>query len=197
MINAEIFAESFLGYNIVDCVIRNKGLFYFLVREDYTMWLDSEEDDGDLNPDDTELEKRVISYTPSDPKDDQWGQVTLTGWRRSCVGLSVLPKEQLVVASIDGDIFAAGSGEFGQEKQLPRNKKSRRGGVRRLKTIDNRLYIVGGNRTVGFREGKNRWKWLTCDVPYPKEGYAHGFEDVDGFSHDDLYAVGGAASLLG
>ena len=62
---------------IIDCKIKgitwvwqyiesHAGLIYgeiehcgFLVREDYTMWLASEEVDDDPDPDDTELEKRV------------------------------------------------------------------------------------------------------------------------------------------
>ena len=194
MIDAQIFAKRFLGYNIVDCEVRGRNSYCFLAREDYTMWLDSEEND-DLNLSDTALEKRVITYTPSRSEGARWGDGVLTGWSRSCLGFSILPKEQLVVTSLSGSVLAAGSGEVGQEKELPRNKQARRGAIERLKTIDNRLYIVGGNRTVGFREGKDRWKWLTGDVPYPKEGYDHGFKDVDGFSHDNLYAVGGKGDV--
>ena len=195
MINAEIFAKRFLGYNIVDCEVRNKNSYCFLVREDYTMWLDLEEDE-DPDADDTELEKRVISYNPSKPEGSQWGNAVLgDGWDLCHLGFSILPKEQIVVASIDGDVFAAGSGEAGDEKELPNNKQSLRGALNRLKTIDQRLYIVGGNRTVGFREGKDRWKWLTGDVSYKKGSSDQGFEDLDGFSHNDLYAVGGRGDV--
>ena len=80
MINAEIFAKRFLGYNIVDCEVRERDSYCFLAREDYTMWLDLKEDD-DLNLSDTALEKRIITYTPSRPKAAPTSLETSGEWR--------------------------------------------------------------------------------------------------------------------
>ncbi|MDH4557273.1 hypothetical protein E8F11_19200 [Pseudomonas sp. BN417] len=188
MMAPEDFSKELLGYNIVDCVVRSRDKFYFLAREDYTQWTDWE--DVGRYPDDTALILRVISDFSFKPKDSQWGHATLTGFDISDAAVSLNQKEQLVVSSISGQVYAVGSGEAGMEDNI---LSQTRGGVFRLKTISDTLYAAGGMRTFGFREQKNRWHWHNKNIPLTEvdKSGRPGFRDLDGFSKDDIYAVGG------
>ncbi|WP_155274256.1 hypothetical protein [Pseudomonas chlororaphis] len=192
MISSADFSKQLLGYNIVDCVVRSRDKFYFLAREDYTQWTDWE--DVGRYPDDTALTLRVISDFSFKPKDSQWGHATLTGFDIANAAVSLKPKEQLVVSSISGQIYAVGSGEAGMEDSI---LKQTRGGVFKLKTISDKLYAAGGQRTVGFREQKNNWHWHSESIPFNKEQDSRisGFDDLDGFDQDDMYAVGGMGDV--
>lgn len=50
---------------------------------------------------------------------------------------------------------------------------------------------------IGIREGKDDWTWISTDLPYKKEDelFSAGFEALDGFSQDDLYAAGGKGDV--
>ena len=136
----------------------------------------------------------MIIYRPSEPKASQWNNgVELNGFDLCYLGLSALPKGQIVVVSIRGEVFSFGGGEGGNEETL--NRESRRGTIWSLKTIDNKLYAAACNRSVGVKEGIDNWSWLTADIPYNTGNYSEGFDDVDGFSAKDLYAVGGKGDV--
>ena len=182
------FSKELLGFNIVDCVVRSRDKFYFLARENYTQWTDWK--DVGRYPDDTALELRVISYFSSKPIGSQWGHAILNGFDLASAAVAINPKEQLVVSSISGQLYAVGSGEAGMEDSI---SSQSRGGIFRLKTVSDTLYAVGGMRTFGFREQKNQWHWHNKNIPLTEEDESGwpGFRDLDGFSKADIYAVGG------
>ncbi|MCY1291642.1 hypothetical protein D9M70_408390 [compost metagenome] len=188
MIDTRAFSEDFLGYNIVDCEVRSRDIFYFVAREDCTQWTDWE--DSGSYPHDTALTLRVITNFMSKPKDSQWGHAILNGFNISTIGISKKPKEQLFLVSISGQTYAIGSGEAGMEENI---RTQIRGGVFKLKTISDILYATGGGRTIGFRENKNQWHWYNKNIPLTERDKSEspGFRDLDGFSKDDMYAVGG------
>ncbi len=191
MIDTETFARRFLGYNVVGCAVRHRDLFYFIAQEDYTQWPDWR-DTGNA-PSSRALKKRVISYSRNQPEGSRWGNAVLTGYDRVECGICLMPKEQLIVASIAGQVYAAGSGEAGVEIELVRSETTKRGSVLKLKTIAGKLYLCGGNRTVAIRRGKDDWQWLSAGLPFDlkTELYTAGFSDIDGFAEDDIYAAGG------
>ncbi|MDH4556934.1 hypothetical protein E8F11_17465, partial [Pseudomonas sp. BN417] len=180
------FSKDILGYNIVDCEIRSREIFYFIAREDCTQWTDWK-DEGRY-PDDTALTLRVITNFMSNPQESQWGHATLNGFDISTIEISKTPKEQLILTSISGQTYAIGSGEAGMEENI---LKQTRGGVFKLKNITGTLYAAGGMRTVGFRKNRNEWAWYNDSIPFQDERRRIGFRDLDGFSQDDIYAVGG------
>lgn len=192
MLNAHNFCKHFLGYNIEDCEIRNKNIFYFIAREDYTQWTDWEE--TGLYPDETALKLRTVVFFRTDPESSQWSHGTLSGFERSMTGLLLRPKEQLIVGSIGGDIYSLGSGEDGIENNT---RQQLRGGLFKIKTISDITYVAGGGRTVGWRNAKNDWTWCNDAIPFDHstEWRTAGFRDLDGFSPDDLYAAGGRGEV--
>ena len=60
-------------------------------------------------------------------------------------------------------------------------------------------YAVGGGRTVCRRRGPNDWESLCLNLPLGtraehddvKKSEDMAFEDIDGFSHNDLYVIAG------
>ncbi|MDH4557274.1 hypothetical protein E8F11_19205 [Pseudomonas sp. BN417] len=188
MISTADFSKRLLGYNIVDCEVRRRDFFYFVAREDYTQWTDWK-DKGD-HPSERSLHKRVMSFVRSKEPTQQWGHCVLKGFSRLNSSVAFLPKEQLIVGSLSGQIFVLGAGDNEIQDEV---KPDLRGSLRCLRTIDGSVYLAGSGRIVGVRRGKNDWQWLSRDTPYDKESelYSAGFGAIDGFFHDDIYSAGG------
>lgn len=197
MISTDNFSEIVAGFNIVGCAVRRRDLFYLLLQEDYTQWTDYKE--GGEPPEDHYLEKRMVSINLTKP--DPWGWVGITGFALSVIGASTQPEEKGIVATLDGQVYVSRGGPKGIET-VPRSEDGRRAGFRRLKTIDGYLYACGGNRSFGVRLGTNSWRWFSAQFDYPptRSGSSRlrepaGFRDVDGFSANDFYLVGGPGDV--
>ncbi|WP_155274255.1 hypothetical protein [Pseudomonas chlororaphis] len=192
MISVENFSKRLLGYNITDCEVRRKGFFYFVAREDYTQWTDWKEQ-GE-SPSEKFLYKRIVTFIQDKEPERQWGHGRLRGFDRITCGISNHPKEQFVAGSMTGQIYVLGGGddeiENGVSDQL-------RGILTDFRNIEGALHVAGSGRVAGVREGKNKWKWLASDVPFDMdtEALSAGFDAIDGFSRDDIYAAGGKGDV--
>ena len=62
--------------------------------------------------------------------------------------------------------------------------------VRSVATIDDAVYAVGMKRQVYKRIGSGRWEAIDRGVVYHGDETAIGFNAIDGFDSDDIYAVG-------
>ena len=105
-----------------------------------------------------------------------------------CVARS--PLEQLVAVGEEGDVFVGGSGDvhnevIGTPGHGPRDIAILRG----VRAIDGLAYAAGMRRQVYRRVGRDAWVRLDTG-PLPELGDVVGFESIDGFGHNDLYAVG-------
>lgn len=67
--------------------------------------------------------------------------------------------------------------------------KNFNGNLRALSVIDDSIFVCGMNREVLLRESEGQWKSIG---PGSKDGDADviGFEDIDGYSKSEMYAVG-------
>jgi hypothetical protein len=64
------------------------------------------------------------------------------------------------------------------------------GYLHQIRAIDDELFICGYRRQVYHRKG-SRWELISADILDSRvKGPWNGFESIDGFSKDDLYAVG-------
>jgi hypothetical protein len=191
MISNEDFKKNILGFNVISCVVRRKDFFYFLLREDYTQsgkWVEQSDP-----PDEKSLRKRIVPFIRSKAPAQQWSAVTLTGQELTVGGVSFVEPEQFVSMDADGRVYAVGSGSSGLEGHVdPDNTGLHRGSTTRLRTISDRLYVCATGRTVGRREGIGKWQWFTKDIAYEykKDREIAGFEDMDGYSEQDIYFVG-------
>jgi hypothetical protein len=173
--------------------VRSKDVFCFVAQEDYTQWPDW---DGE-EPDDDDLRKRLIPFIRLRPVGQQWSAAQLTGFNGILIGFSpVPPKPQVLAAGVSGGVYATGSGES-QMEEIPLLSEGgpRRGAVLKLKTIGEHLYMCGNGRSVGYRTGKSEWVSHTRNIPDAPGSDMEGFNDIDGFSESDIYAVGGAGDV--
>ncbi len=106
---------------------------------------------------------------------------------------------------MDNRVYVTGSGSayedrplltFSREKGAQTQGAILRGSINRLKQLDGWLYGCGGGRTLFKRLDKGTWESLSQDIPRvlkerPVGSSEEGFEDFDGRSESDIYAVGG------
>ncbi|WP_426338226.1 hypothetical protein ACN9MZ_17395 [Pseudoduganella sp. S-14] len=190
------YEKHFEGFSIIDCVVRNRDILYFVLQQ---------EDDG--NDDSPAPLARIVPCIDM-PDVPPWGHMELRGMQRLIGGVSFVPKEQFVGVSLNDHVYVLGGGEKEFEhdlkgvdsKQLKEQNASAdqyllRGGVNKLRTIDGRLYGCGRGRTVIHRIGKNEWHYH-IELPDSKHFLDPiGFKDIDGFSEKDIYAVGGKGDV--
>ncbi|MDH0868134.1 hypothetical protein [Mitsuaria sp. GD03876] len=198
LMTPEAFKANIDGFNIVDCVVRSREILYLLGREDYTSWPTEKWDPESMPPPaEDQIQKRVYPVMLEKPGDKMFSNMKLTGFDLAQIGLSRFPKEQCVVMTLEGEVYAMGSGEAGIEDNLKSwrlEKGPRRGGVHKMRTIDGWLYFCMGNRGVGKRLGKNDWLHFNDQIPDPPEE-SNSFDDIDGFSESDIYCVGNAGNV--
>ncbi|HEY9101210.1 hypothetical protein [Chitinimonas sp.] len=186
------YKEYFLGYELVDCTVRDKNIVNFVLKQSYNTEKSA--------PADYERETRVIILFLDDP-DNPFGYQELSGWSRMIAGSSSHPKNQFIGVDSKGEVYVLGSGEDELESKIPGGggKGPSRGAVTRLKQVDGWLYGCDNDRSLFKREAKNQWVNVGG---YPKastdkealEG-KNGFEDFDMFSETDIYAAGGKGDV--
>ena len=188
--------EQFLhGFSITDCVVRDRSRFTFVASRILSEAEVEEYERQDWNT--SYRDKRVLPFMRDDPPGDQWGWTTLKGWHLFRGGAALAPLNQSVGVDLEGHVFVTGSGISEQEDDVPsfRDGGPDRGGIRKMKTIGGHLYVCGGARSVGKRLDRNRWLSHTQATPAHPEVGRGGFDDIDGFAEDDIYAVGGKADV--
>lgn len=194
----EEFDLNFNGFQIVDCCVRSKRFFDFSLEVNYAQREDWE--DADRLFEGGELDKRIVSFSREKVTDGNgWGHAKLSGVENMVAGVSYTPNEQFVGFDADGTVYVLGDGESGFEEDIPRWQTNgiNRGTTNCSRTIEGVLYVAGGGRSVGYREGKNSWISLTQMMPfeYKRDWRTAGFNDIDGFSRDDIYCVGGEGDV--
>ncbi len=187
------FQENLAGYSIVDCCVRQAGIVYFLAQND------AEAIEASVISQHT-VQKRVIPFVTVEGGGDRWSHTQLTGFETMCCGAARFPKAQFVGVDGGGQVYVLGSGESDIQAKIPKALEGpRRGGITRLRMIDGWLFVAGGYYSVGRRLGKDQWEGLCYDLPEPKRSDAGNvdrtdnmrFQDIDGFSTEELYAVAG------
>lgn len=175
--------ELLENYYIHDCCIVNED-YIFIIAEEY---LDEEADDyedGDSGR--IKMVSRILTEEPED-----WGFIL---WEEKNSfykpKLVNIKQNEVLIVSDMGLTYYNGLGKNKQyEERIP---SAIAPGVASLKRIDGEVYLVAHRRTVTKREGVSQWKSLREDSMWNDElsPLNAGFEDIDGFSAKDLYAVG-------
>ncbi|MDD3482695.1 hypothetical protein [Azovibrio restrictus] len=188
MISRHLYRECFEGYVIVDCAVRERLAFSFLLSQ--------LQDEGE----ETEPNKRLVTYFLDD-EDVGWGGYF--GFPLSKIAVAQKPLAQTVLVSFDCAVAALGSGANGMEQPIPRGKNGAVDtSVHALTTIDGYVYAVGPWRSVARRVGPNQWESVAdrqgC-MPSPKPnswGSTNtGFDAIDAFSAEDIYCAGGEGDV--
>ena len=200
IVNKGGWQETFKGFEITDCAIRQSNLIYFCAKKKL-----SAEEESSLS--DSQIPSRIIAINTERDEDDNWGFQEIEGMNYPVIGVSRAPFPRpsglLTSNDGDGDTWAMGGGSNGPMEQIAPGKWP---GTNRLKCINGFTYSVSGCRDIYKRVAVGQWIPFTKGFPTEAEqpdfsrmasdkmlditsGY--GFNDLDAFSESDMYAVGG------
>ncbi|MEQ5635381.1 hypothetical protein AB7315_20555 [Providencia manganoxydans] len=185
-ITKEHWNKHIKDYIFTGCAIRDKNIVYFCLRKDLPYEEASRLWDSEIPT----MFLCIYLDTPNDPIDyAKW-----VGFDGSKVGVCLKPIEQglLVSRGNDGKTDCMGSGiGWELEKIMP--------GVtaitNNIKCINGYAYFVGGGRDIYKRIDIGKWLPIKIGIPDGEVNSDMGFRDLDGFSEQDMYAVGGEGDV--
>ncbi len=130
------------------------------------------------------LQEQGISHTSLVGLDrGRWGDAFNTVWKSTALAVAKLPTEKVVLIGEDGDVATYVAGQRTDESLHPAPVM-----IRNARTIGGEVYACGAKRQVYRRVGEAQWRDISA--PRAQQSEALGFEAIDGFAHDDIYAVG-------
>jgi len=186
-LSEEWWLKGLRDWVITDCAVRSSGIVYLVARQNIpheqasSMW-------------DHDILTRLIALYPDEKIAGSIGWQDLDGFNNPRGGVSRKPLSQgLVVArNNDGDVWAMGGGREGDMEKIDPGKVPM---TTRVKCISDYAYSVGGGRAIYKRIDLNHWLKLDNGFPQEEATRYQGFEDMDGFSESDMYAVGGHGDI--
>lgn len=118
-----------------------------------------------------------------------------SGFESPILGASEIPVPQYLILSnaLHGPVYPMGGGkadweiEIIEENNFPLSKK--------IKCIDGYAWAVGENRQIYKRIELEKWEKIDKGFDKAKGIFKVGFKDIDGFSDNDIYAVGGKGDV--
>lgn len=195
LITPKEYKAHFHRYYIIGCAIRNSNTFDFIVDRFYS---DEEvEQEEAENRDPALRDKRIVSFLRHEEPGKQWSHIDMLRWEYLYCSTAKYPSEYFLGSDLEGQVYFLDRNSSVKEDNIPLflgENGPDRGGIYKLKNIGGHLYFCGGARSIGKRLGRNKWFSHTHNIPYDidsmKIGHA-GFNDIDGFNENDMYAVGG------
>jgi hypothetical protein len=123
---------------------------------------------------------------------DDWYDVDTYGW--STAGLCVVQQDKptIVCVSDAGDVATAAAGGIRGEERIGEGGETPRkiGRICRVRSIGGMAHTAGMGRQVYRRETNGDWRAIDNGVRRQrKDGKVVGFEGIDGFDKDDIYAA--------
>ncbi|WP_341325083.1 hypothetical protein [Methylotuvimicrobium sp. KM2] len=134
------------------------------------------------------LEKDIAHTATLSLYQGQWAYAETTDWDSSAIAIANLPTECLVFIGEDGDVCTYTEGQITREKLFPIPKM-----IRNAKTISGYVFACGMLRQVYHRTNEGIWKNISATSPKAEEKV--GFEAIDGFSLNEIYAVGWSGEI--
>ena len=197
LITLDEYRKMLAGYYVTDCVVRDRNKFVFVASSWYTDAQVEEEERNGWDP--AFRPKQLLPFFRDDIEGSRLEFVTVREWSYTHGGAATKPLNQFIAVELENDkVFVTGSGEVYEDAPLNSSMSNNplRGGIRRVKTINGYAYICGGSRSFGKRMGKSQWWSNFNGLVHDKENYLdEGFDDFDGFSETDIYAVGGKGDV--
>ncbi|HCR9749813.1 TPA: hypothetical protein OPR08_002017 [Citrobacter koseri] len=199
MITKNEFKYGFYGNIVTDCAVRNKDLFIFSARDE----------EGSHEHDLTgewDVVKYGCMFQKNKDEGKRIGKLTVKGWGRLYCTACTIPLGKFVCISAEGCVYTLGSGENKEEvnisdswvnkQALPDYQGGGPGyfGVWRAKMLFGHAWVCGPRGNVARRVGEDKWEYRGNPFPDTMDVYEldnQMFMDIDGFSENDMYAVGG------
>ena len=180
-VSKEIWEAHVKGWNVVDCAVRSKDVISLCMREDTPeeqasrMW-------------DHDIPSRLINLFIN-RSENIFGHRTYSGLNKPRVGVCVHPVAQamMVARNNDGQVVLLGGGKDFPDEFIDPGKVPM---TYRIKTIDGYAYSVGGQRKIYKRTDIGTWTHIG-NWPRSEHVEQVGFNDMDAFADNDMYAVGG------
>lgn len=176
-------ARQLRGFAFTGCYVRRRDIIGFTAQK-WTV-------DDTLVPRETML----LFYYPDDPKPEQWalrGLDDVTGVNGAAC---FMPNERWVFVQEPGEVYVVGEGDDDYEKPIDARVRHHFSAVRCI--AGSFAYAVGIGRQVYKRTGADKWVRLTDKSlsKLPKDIDHAGFDDIGGFTEEDLYACGAHGDL--
>ena len=130
------------------------------------------------------IEKGIAHTSVISIQDGTWRDCVDTTWDANAIAAARKPSGKLVIVGEDGDVVIY----LGNLKHLDEQILPAPVAIRNANAIAGYVYACGMRRQVYKRVDEARW--IDVSAPPPVENEAVGFEDIDGFSEDEVYAVG-------
>ncbi|WP_164975111.1 hypothetical protein [Salmonella enterica] len=189
-----LWEQLFKGYCITGCTIRNKNIIYICSRGE------NPDMDGRLDMFDVEIPTRFIALYPYLPEYDHAPEQAfgMTFWNEGGmdhpgVGVALKPTEKGLMFSQneDGFVLPKGPGENSPEYI----DKGHYPWTQKIKCIEGYAWSVGMGRKIYKRTDTGRWNKVDAGFPVIESDTDQGFVDLDAFSEQDMYAVGGQGDV--
>lgn len=123
----------------------------------------------------------------------QWGGRTVD-WNACSGTVCHLPEERFLTLGVEGEIWAMGGGQTTAEPSIQDGPMmpGTRGPMREIRGIaGGHAYAVGTCRQAYKRVAAGRWLCIDQSAQTPVDDIADtSFESIDGFSEQEIYAVG-------
>lgn len=139
-----------------------------------------------------------VSYF-ADGREDPWGCMMLNKNGVKYPKIIHVDDTTYLVVDNERSVFYSG---LGQENKYWETEISHSlvGSVENVHNIHGTIYVVGINRAVVRREGRNKWTLISQDIKKEAEDkldvFQAGFNSLDGFAaKEDLYAGGGHSDM--
>lgn len=130
------------------------------------------------------LQQEAIAHSSVIAVDrSQWADVVDTEWDSTAIAVARLPMEKMTLVGQDGDVVTYTGGTSVLEKIYPEPVM-----IRNARTISGHVFACGMKRQVYERVDEDRW--IDLSAPSPAPGEKVGFEAVDGYTRNEVYAVG-------
>lgn len=118
-----------------------------------------------------------------------WLGAATPRWDTAAVSRCLLPIAQYAIVGVEGQVQFVGSGDVHEEKIVDGELSPKgRGLLRGARAVDGVLYVCGMKRQVYRRNDRDNWTLLNNG--FPQSTGIFGFESIDGFSQQEIYAVG-------
>lgn len=113
----------------------------------------------------------------------------LMSWDTVAATLARQPLEQALFLGVNGEVACIGSGDQHLERVIG-GKSSKKYSFRGIGTVADDVYAVGMGPIAYLRESPNKWKKMKIESQSRKQDHVRGFEAIDGYGPNELYAVG-------
>ncbi len=189
-----VWEQSFKGYYITGCAVRSRYIIYACARKA------TPDMDGRLDMFDIEIPTRFIALYPYLPEykntpEQAFGvrEWDKGGMAQPGVGVALKPMEKGMIFSQEegGYIGLMRPGdntpEYIDKKHYPWTQK--------IKCIEEFAWSVGMGRRIYKRADTGQWDKVDAGFPVIESDTDQGFSDLDAFSDQDIYAVGGQGDV--